>query len=402
MKILITFFCFILLLNTFADDKKKIEMTPEVADLLVKADFEKAQQMTKNEILKKELEKLSNMNNLVAESFQGEVGKNVTLPIRGREETGVLSKIKGDTLYIKIKKSKVTATWPVKVNTLPIDLRFKRAGVSDQMKNLYFGAKAFKQKNYAAAKYYLTQTGDFAKPILTAADKNSKYILSFFGACGRGELDKVKELIKKGADVNGRLIAHVKNPKTKKIEKLDSTVLIESIKNQQKEIIKYLVQNGADVNKGNAKGVTPLMFAIIYFPRDIEIVEFLLNNQADYKAYDKSGNTPLTGAVGAGREQAVRVLIKHGADVNAANKKGFTPLMLAVASDNSKMFKLLIEKGADLYKQHPQGWTVFRFNRSKMDPEIRAVLDAKAPPEKPKQNSFPVMNKGINVVPRRR
>jgi len=402
MKNLLIIICLIISLAIFAEDKKAPAITPEVADLLVVGEFKKARDLARDKALKLNLDKLLNMNKLVAESYQKDIGKKIKIQIRGKEETGTLARIKGTTLHVKVKKGPVSATWPVKIKSLPIEFRMQRLGISDEIKNLYFGAKAFRQKNYPAAKFYLKQTGEMAGPIMEAADKGSKYILSLSGACVGGDLDKTKELVKKGADVNGRITAHIKNPKTKKIEKLESTILIETIKNHQDEIIKYLVKNGADINKGNAKGVTPLMFAIMYYPQKMDIVEFLLNHQASYKNKDKSGNTPLTGAVGAGRLEAVKILLKHGADVNSTNGKGFTPLMLAVASNNANMFKLLLEKGADMNKKHPQGWNIFKLDRSRMHPEIKAVLNKVSPPKKKKAvgSGFPVMNRPMKIVPR--
>lgn len=389
----------------FAEDKAAMEITPEVADLLVVGEFKKAMDLTKDSTLKTELNKLLNTNKLVADSYKDEVGKKITIQIRGKDEKGTLSKIKGTTLYVKVKKGAVTATWPVKVKSLPIEFRMQRIGVSDSLKNLYFGAKAFRQKNYPAAKFYLKQTGEMAKPILEAADKGSKYILSLSGACIKGDLDKTKALIRKGADVNGKIIAHMKNKKTQKLEKLESTILIETIKHHQDDVIKYLIKHGADINKGNSKGVTPLMFAIMYYPKEMDIIEFMLNHQAKVKVKDKSGNTPLTGAVGAGRINAVETLLKHGADVNSPNGKGFTPLMLAVASNNPHMFQLLLDKGADMKKKHPQGWDIFKLDRSRMHPDIKAVLDDISPQvkkKKPAGPGFPIMNRGLNVIPKRR
>jgi ankyrin repeat protein len=378
-------------------------LTQEVAVLLVKGDFEKAIEATSNNELKENLQKLLNLNKLVAKSYEAEIGNEISIYIRKKLEKGILNKIKGQILYVKVKKGSIIANWPVKVKSLPLEFRMKRIGVPGFVKSLYFGAKAFRQKNYPAAEFYFKQTDTISKPLLKAADKESKYILSLSAACRGGDLEKTEELVKKGADVNGEIIAHVKNKKTQKLEKLKSNILIETIKHQQQDIIKYLIKNGADINKSNSKGVTPLMFAIMYFPQKLEIVEFMLNHQANLKVKDKAGNTPLTGAVGAGRAAAVKLLMKHGANVNAPTRKGLTPLMLAVASNNPEMFKLLLENGADMNKRHPKGWTVFQLDRRRMHPEIRAVMDKLSPLKKPKGSGFPVFsNGGLNVLPTRK
>lgn len=403
MRSIVILFCLLFPFSVFAADEKNLPDTLDVTDLVVSGEFKKAIDLTTDETLKKDLSNLLNLNKLVADSYQSETGKEISIHIRGNIEKGILDKIKETTLYVKVKKGSVLATWPVKISTLPIEFRMERAKISDANKNLYFGAKAFRQKNYSAAAYFFKHTGAISKSLLNSADKQSNYIMSLSAACVKGDAEKIKELLKKGADINGDIAAHVKDKKTGKIEKKESTILIETLKTRNKDMIKYLAKNGADINKTNSSGVTPLMFAIMYFPEDTEIVEFLLNHQADFRKKDNEGNTALSGAVGVGRIGAVKTLIKHGSDVNAPNKQGYTPLMLAVASNNADMFKLLLENGADMKKPHPKGWTVFDLDRSRMHPDIKVVLDKLSPPKKPTTPSFPGFSSGgLNVMPKRR
>lgn len=60
----------------------------------------------------------------------------------------------------------------------------------------------------------------------------------------------------------------------------------------QKKAIKYLVEHGADINKPNGGGKTPLMIAIEYF--DLDLVKFLIELGADVNKTDNEGNTPLS------------------------------------------------------------------------------------------------------------
>jgi ankyrin repeat protein len=131
----------------------------------------------------------------------------------------------------------------------------------------------------------------------------------------------------------------------------------------------------------------------MYFPQDMDIIKFLLDNGADIDAFDKSGNTPLCGAVAAGRPGAVELLLNRGAEINAPNKKGFTPVMLAVISNKPGIFRLLVDKGADLNKRHPDGWNVFELERSKLDPDIRKYLDRLSPK---KEQSIPAGFPGLS------
>ena len=82
------------------------------------------------------------------------------------------------------------------------------------------------------------------------------------------------------------------------------------------EVVKLLIDNGADVNARDGDGDTALMWAVIkdYSQEAVEIVEFL---------------------------------ITHGVDVNNKNEYGETVLMKALSNEyNSKVVKLLIEAGA--------------------------------------------------------
>ncbi|KAF9500082.1 ankyrin, partial [Pleurotus eryngii] len=57
-----------------------------------------------------------------------------------------------------------------------------------------------------------------------------------------------------------------------------------------------------------------------------DIVRYLLDRKADVDKLDSSGWTALHIAVSAGHEEIVRELVGAGADVQCINDKGLTPL----------------------------------------------------------------------------
>lgn len=82
-----------------------------------------------------------------------------------------------------------------------------------------------------------------------------------------------------------------------------------------------LLAAGANVNQASARGVTPLMRAVAR--DDQELVRFLLDNGADVCAADASGNTALHAARSA---PIVQTLCAAGANPAAVNAKGETAL----------------------------------------------------------------------------
>ena len=85
--------------------------------------------------------------------------------------------------------------------------------------------------------------------------------------------------------------------------------------------VKALVAKDAKVvNEKDARGRTPLHFAS--YAGNREIVAFLIANGADVRATDPDGFTPLHWAASAGQADAARALIAAGADPNALGGPG--------------------------------------------------------------------------------
>ena len=135
--------------------------------------------------------------------------------------------------------------------------------------------------------------------------------------------------------------------------------------------VRYLVENGADVNAVNLQGQTPAMnlyggrfwdgnipcFAVL--PRsypyggrccteeDADILEVLLEAGADINAKDKWGNTLLhyiAGSSQRGAKEAVGLVMDFGKpDVNAVNNEGKTALDIATEKNDESLVKFLLK-----------------------------------------------------------
>lgn len=94
------------------------------------------------------------------------------------------------------------------------------------------------------------------------------------------------------------------------------------------DVCKFLVGKGANVDYRSPNGDSALSLAI--WKKHATTAIFLVEHaRTTIDAYDKFGDTPLIDAVKGNLHDVVRALVKKGADVNHKNKKGDTPLSLA-------------------------------------------------------------------------
>ena len=110
--------------------------------------------------------------------------------------------------------------------------------------------------------------------------------------------------------------------------------------------LKQLIDAGRNVNAKDSLKRTPLFVAA--FCNRPEVENFLIDKGGAVNARDFLGMTPLHAAVLVGGSEAAKVLILKGANVNMRNTAGFTPLRLAAATGQIPMAELLLEHGANV------------------------------------------------------
>lgn len=150
--------------------------------------------------------------------------------------------------------------------------------------------------------------------------------ISLCEAAAKGDIHRVKDLIKSGINVNFA-------------DSDGNTPLILASFYGYTEIVKLLIQ-AADVNKSNDKGITALAIAIKQ--KHAEIVQILItaNNLEINKPIN--GYAPLIGAIMSGDPKIVKILITaKGIDFNVKNY-GYTPLTLAVDNREVDIVRLLV------------------------------------------------------------
>lgn len=166
---------------------------------------------------------------------------------------------------------------------------------------------------------------------------------------------------------------------TKDINRIDSfgdTPLATAIlSNAGADVIKILLNNGADPNYKNKNNVSIIDLSIgrgdpeilrlliskgAFVPADIfsknahgikneEIFKILIKCGADINATDEHGNTPLMSIAHYAGVPVMEMWIKYGANTRISNKYGDSFLSAAVINDNPEATKLALKTGAGIY-----------------------------------------------------
>ncbi len=128
-----------------------------------------------------------------------------------------------------------------------------------------------------------------------------------------------------------------------------------------RDAVKTLLKQGADVNTAQGDGMTALHWAVQ--KADLDLVKTLLYAGANIKATTRIGGyTPLLIASRNGNASMIDALLTGGADPNSATANGATALMFAAQSGFADAVKALVEKGADVNaKEKVKGETALTF-----------------------------------------
>jgi len=154
-------------------------------------------------------------------------------------------------------------------------------------------------------------------------------------------LEFVREIVKRGADVNLQLgkgasgCGHISSE--------GATPFLLAARRADVPYLKLLVELGADPLRPNKDGCTPLMTAAglgTLFPTEeagteeesVEAVRYLLSKGAEVNTVDKNGETAMHGAVYKSLPKMVKLLAESGAKIDVWNRKnrhGWTPVLIA-------------------------------------------------------------------------
>ena len=160
-----------------------------------------------------------------------------------------------------------------------------------------------------------------------------------YAAAVKGDFENVRRYIDIGANINS-------------VDSSGSTIiyrmsLLKDLSMDQMNCLNYLLLKGADANKENYNGYTPLTAHLSSNLFNKELLDRLLQHNVEINSPDFDGDTPLHFAVMNNNLEAVEYLLENGANTNVKNKDGITPLHIAVKEKNYDITGMLLSSGAD-------------------------------------------------------
>ena len=163
--------------------------------------------------------------------------------------------------------------------------------------------------------------------IYEVQEDHSKHLVTpLWCSAVANKCEVVKTLVRHGANVNAT-------------SDTQSTPVRSACYMTNVEIVRYLVENGADIHRPNINGGTCLINSV----QSVELCEFLIDKGADVNAQDNSGNLAMHYAVREGRTDTVKLLLKNHSNPFIVNDFGDDSLQTAALRGFKDILDYLLE-----------------------------------------------------------
>ncbi len=156
-------------------------------------------------------------------------------------------------------------------------------------------------------------------------------------AAERGDIATIKICLFFGADIEAQ-------------NNLGRTPLDKAVESEQKETVKFLLEQGADPNCKSSHSLSDIPLHNAIYKEQYDIAQMLIDYGADANAQDDFGETPLIMAVSSEQIEIVKLLLENGANPNRACSDILTrtPLQIAMDKQQYDIAQTLIDCGADV------------------------------------------------------
>jgi len=185
--------------------------------------------------------------------------------------------------------------------------------------------------------------GDIVKFLIEkGAEGDLSDLLMLAVRYGKELTESVQALVNKGADVN-----KVSGPN--EYPYVNDSLLIIAAQNDHMEIVKVLLEKGANFNakchsRSWCLGKDTLIYAATF--GDLEIIQLLFSKGVNVNVQDKVGNSALMMAARNGHESVTHYLLENGANVNLINEEGYSAMIYATEEGHKTIVQQLKAKGA--------------------------------------------------------
>jgi hypothetical protein len=167
---------------------------------------------------------------------------------------------------------------------------------------------------------------------------------------------------------------------------------------EQLEVIRFLVEHGALINKTDNNGMTPIMHQLKkHRSKPLEIINYFITAGADLSIQDNKKWTVLMHAVDCsivhptylpGRLEVIkRILSSQQETIDHIASDGYCALLLAVEKKHGEVVELLVKHGANIEIRGPSGRTLLEIANS----EIREILS------RPRKASSSLSSRGTTM-----
>jgi len=139
------------------------------------------------------------------------------------------------------------------------------------------------------------------------------------------------------------------------------------------KVKQILRQDPEQLQAVTPEGKSPLHMATGWGRK--EIVIFLLKEGANINALNQQGGTPLHVAASRNQPECAAVLLDNGADIEVVRVEGsVTPLAIAVFKNNLEAAEFFLSRGADLNARVMNGVTILMAAERRASPAMKALL----------------------------
>ncbi|CAN7937862.1 unnamed protein product [Ixodes hexagonus] len=198
---------------------------------------------------------------------------------------------------------------------------------------------------------HLCDMPHFSVPLQHGASVNVSDLWRFtplHEATAKGKYDIVKLLLEHGADAakknrDGNTPLDLVREGDQDVADLlrgDAALLDAAKKGNLGRVMRLVTADNINCRDAQGRNSTPLHLAAGY--NNLEVAELLLDKGAEVNAQDKGGLIPLHNASSYGHLDVAALLIKHGTLVNATDRWGFGPLHEAAQKGRTQLCALLV------------------------------------------------------------